>query len=61
MKTIEHPKQLSECGIDEKYLRKVARQEGISYRRAVQIAMEEWGKLYLKQINRMMFDYIKNK
>ena len=61
MKTIEHPKQLSECGIDEKYLWKIARQEGISYRRAVQIAVEEWGRLYLKQINRMMFDYIKNK
>jgi hypothetical protein len=56
-----HPKQLDEAGITESYLRKLAKKEGVSYKRAVQIAMEQWGEYSLKLINKMMSEEIKER
>ena len=54
-----HPKQLDEVGITESYLRKMARKEGVSYKKAVQIAMEQWGEYSLKLINKLVAEDIK--
>ena len=56
-----HPKKLDEVGITENYLRKLAKKEGVSYKRAVQIAMEQWGEYSLKLINKMMAEEIKTR
>ena len=56
-----HPKQLDEAGITESYLRKLAKKEGVSYKRAVQRAMEQWGEYSLKLINKMMAEEIKTR
>jgi len=56
-----HPKQLDEAGITESYLRKMAKKEGVSYKRAVQIAMEQWGEYSLKLINKLVADDIKER
>jgi hypothetical protein len=56
-----HPKQLDEAGITESYLRKLAKKEGVSYKTAVQIAMEQWGEYSLKLINKMMAEEIKTR
>jgi len=56
-----HPKQLDEVGITESYLRKLAKKESVSYKRAVQIAMEQWGEYSLKLINKMMAEEIKTR
>ena len=54
-----HPKQLDEVGITESYLRKMAKKEGVTYKRAVQIAMEQWGDYTLKMINKIVAEDIK--
>jgi len=56
-----HPKQLDEVGITESYLRKMAKKEGVSYKKAVQIAMEQWGEYSLKLINRIVAEDIKKR
>jgi len=56
-----HPKQLDEAGITESYLRKLAQKEGVSYKRAVQIAMEQWGEYSLKLINKIVGEEIKTR
>ena len=56
-----HPKQLDEVGITESYLRKMAKKEGVSYKKAVQIAMEQWGEYTLKMINKIVADDIKKR
>jgi hypothetical protein len=56
-----HPKQLDEAGITESYLRKLAKKEGVSYKKALQIAMEQWGEYSLKLINKMMAEEIKTR
>jgi hypothetical protein len=56
-----HPKQLNEVGITESYLRKLAKKEGVSYKRAVQIAMEQWGEYSLKLINKIVAEDIKKR
>jgi hypothetical protein len=56
-----HPKQLDEVGITESYLRKMAKKEGVSYKRAVQIAMEQWGDFALKMINKIVAEEIKTR
>jgi hypothetical protein len=56
-----HPKQLDEVGITESYLRKLAKKEGVSYKRAVQIAMEQWGEYSLKLINKIVGEEIKTR
>jgi len=56
-----HPKQLDEAGITESYLRKLAKKEGVSYKRAVQIAMEQWGEYSLKLINKIVAEDIKTR
>jgi hypothetical protein len=56
-----HPKQLDEAGITESYLRKLAKKEGVSYKKALQIAMEQWGEYSLKLINKMMAEGIKTR
>jgi hypothetical protein len=56
-----HPKQLDEAGITESYLRKLAKKESVSYKRAVQIAMEQWGEYSLKMINKLVADDIKER
>lgn len=58
---IKHPKQLDEIGITESYLRKMAKKEGVSYRKVLQIAMEQWGEYSLKLINKMVADDIKTR
>ena len=40
---MKHPEQLNDVGITESYLRKMAKKEGVTYKKAVQIAMEQWG------------------
>jgi len=60
-KHMTHPKQLDEVGITESYLRKMAKKEVVSYKRAVQIAMEQWGEYSLKLINKMMAEEIKTR
>ena len=59
--TMTHPKQLDEVGITESYLRKLAKKEGVSYKRAVQIAMEQWGEYSLKLINKIVGEEIKTR
>jgi hypothetical protein len=56
-----HPKQLDEVGITESYLRKMAKKEGVSYKKAVQIAMEQWGDFALKMINKIVAEEIKTR
>ncbi len=56
-----HPKQLNEAGITESYLRKLAKKEGVSYKKALQIAMEQWGEYTLKMINKLVADDIKER
>ncbi len=56
-----HPKQLHEVGITESYLRKLAKKEGVSYKKAVQIAMEQWGEYSLKLINKIVGEEIKTR
>jgi len=56
-----HPNQLDDVGITESYLRKMAKKEGVSYKRAVQIAMEQWGEYTLKMINKLVADDIKER
>ena len=55
---MKHPKQLDEVGITERYLRKMAKKEGVTYKKAVQIAMEQWGDYTLKIINKMVAEDI---
>jgi hypothetical protein len=56
-----HPKQLDEVGITESYLRKMAKKEGVTYKKAVQIAMEQWGEYSLKLINKIVAEDIKTR
>jgi len=56
-----YPKQLDEVGITESYLRKMAKKEGVSYKKAVQIAMEQWGEYSLKLINKLVAEDIKER
>ena len=56
-----HPKQLDEVGITESYLRKMAKKEGVTYKRLVQLSMEEWGRQTLKLINKMVAEDIKTR
>jgi hypothetical protein len=56
-----HPKQLDEVGITESYLKKLAKKEGVSYKRAVQIAIEQWGEYSLKLINKIVGEEIKTR
>ena len=58
---MKHPEQLDDVGITESYLRKMAKKEGVSYKKAVQIAMEQWGGFALKMINKMVADDIKER
>ena len=58
---IKHPQQLNDVGITESYLRKMAKREGVSYKKAVQIAMEQWGEYSLKLINKMLAKDIKTR
>ena len=58
---IKHPQQLDDVGITESYLRKMAKREGVSYKKVVQIAMEQWGKYSLKLINKMVAEDIKTR
>jgi hypothetical protein len=58
---MKHPEQLDEVGITESYLRKMAKKEGVPYKVAVQIAMEQWGEYSLKLINKMVAEDIKTK
>ena len=58
---MKHPEQLNDVGITESYLRKMAKREGVSYKRALQIAMEQWGEYSLKLINKMVAEDIKTK
>jgi hypothetical protein len=60
-KHMTHPKQLDEVGITESYLRKMAKKEGVSYKKAVQIAMEQWGEYSLKLINKIVAEDIKTR
>jgi hypothetical protein len=60
-KYMTHPKQLDEVGITEGYLRKMAKKEGVSYKKALQIAMEQWGDYTLKMINKLVADDIKER
>ena len=56
-----HPKQLNEVGITESYLRKMAKKEGVTYKKALQIAMEQWGDYTLKMINKIVAEDIKKR
>jgi len=56
-----HPKQLDEAKISESYLRKLAKKEGVTYKKALQIAMEQWGEYTLKMINKLVADDIKER
>ena len=58
---IKHPQQLNNVGITESYLRKMAKREGVSYKKALQIAMEQWGEYSLKLINKMLAEDIKTR
>jgi hypothetical protein len=60
-KYMTHPKQLDEVGITESYLRKMAKKEGVTYKRLVQLSMEEWGRQTLKMINKMVAEDIKKR
>jgi hypothetical protein len=39
----------------------MAKREGVSYKKVVQIAMEQWGKYSLKLINKMVAEDIKTR
>jgi hypothetical protein len=54
-----HPKQLDEVGITESYLRKMAKKEGVTYKRLVQLSMEEWGRQTLEVMNKIVAEDIK--
>jgi hypothetical protein len=56
-----HPKQLDEIGITESYLRKMAKKESVTYKRLVQLSMEEWGSQTLKLINKLVAEDIKER
>jgi hypothetical protein len=58
---MKHPKQLDEVGITESYLRKLAKKEGVSYKKALQIAMEQWGEYSLRLINKIVAEEIKTR
>ena len=58
---MKHPQQLNDVGITESYLRKMAKREGVSYKKAVQIAMEQWGEYSLKLINKMVAEDIRTR
>ena len=58
---MKHPEQLNDVGITESYLRKMAKREGVSYKKALQIAMEQWGEYSLKLINKMLAEDIKER
>ena len=58
---MKHPEQLDDVGITESYLRKMAKKEGVSYKKVVQIAMEQWGDFALKMINKMVAEDIKTR
>ena len=58
---MKHPEQLNDVGITESYLRKMAKKEGVSYKKALQIAMEQWGNYSLKLINKMVAEDIKTR
>ena len=58
---MKHPKQLTEIGITEKEARQTAKREGVSYKKIVQIYMEEWGKLWLAELNRKLAADLKRK
>ena len=58
---MKHPEQLNDVGITEGYLRKMAKREGVSYKKALQIAMEQWGKYSLKLINKIVAEDIKTR
>jgi len=60
-KHMTHPKQLNEVGITESYLRKMANKEGVTYKRLVQLSMEEWGRQTLKLINKLVAEDIKER
>ena len=59
--TMKHPEQLNDVGITESYLRKMAKREGVSYKKALQIAMEQWGEYSLKLINKIVAEDIKTR
>ena len=56
---MKHPKQLSEIGITEKQARRMAKKEGVSYRKLVQLYMEEWGRCWLADLNKMLANDLK--
>ena len=58
---MKHPEQLDDVGITESYLRKMAKKEGVTYKKVVQIAMEQWGDFALKMINKMVAEDIKTR
>ena len=58
---MKHPEQLDDVGITESYLRKMAKKDGVSYKKAVQIAMEQWGKYSLKLINKIVAEDVKTR
>ena len=58
---MKHPEQLNDVGITESYLRKMAKKEGVTYKKAVQIAMEQWGEYSLELINKMVMEDIKTR
>jgi predicted acetyltransferase len=58
---MKHPKQLTEIGITEKEARQTAKREGVSYKKIVQIYMEEWGKFWLAELNRTLAADLKRK
>jgi len=58
---MKHPEQLNQVGITESYLRKMAKREGVSYKKVLQIAMEQWGEYSLKLINKMVAEDIKTR
>ena len=58
---MKHPEQLNDVGITENYLRKMAKREGVSYKKALQIAMEQWGEYSLKLINKIVAEDIKTR
>jgi hypothetical protein len=58
---MKHPEQLNDVGITESYLRKMAKREGVSYKKVLQIAMEQLGEYSLKLINKMIADDIKER
>ena len=42
-------------------LEKMAKKEGVTYKKVVQIAMEQWGDFALKMINKMVAEDIKTR